>query len=154
MTESLDAVVLALLWTTVVLRLPTLQRGPLAPTAWLVLLCGALSETVRFGAASTGLLTDAGLAVMVPLTSAESAAIVAPAGTGSVGIVPAAGAGMMLLAHLLGILCAVFLLRLISLITNLYASRPQAAARQWTAAAVTGLVLCGLFALLIAFSPV
>lgn len=115
----LDAVVLALLWLTVVLRTPSLARGPVHRVVWLVFLGLALAKTIVFEPVTELINEVSGRPDLITL-----------------------------IHHLLGVVCAVAVLRFVALVTDMDAVRPRAPQR----IKVTGLVVSGVLTLLFCLS--
>ncbi|MGC4807729.1 MAB_1171c family putative transporter [Micromonospora sp. DT233] len=115
----LDAVVLALLWLTVVLRTPSLVRGPAPRAVWLVFLGLALAKTIVFA----------------PVTEVITSVSERPD-------------LITLIHHLLGVVCAVAVLRFVTLVTGMDDVRPRAP-RQ---VRITGLVVAVVLTLLFGVS--
>lgn len=112
----LDTIVLVLLWVTVVLRTPSLARGPVHRMVWLTFLTLALAKTV-----------------------------VLPQVVGFINHVSARPDLITLIHHLLGVVGAVAVLRFVALVGNPAAARSTAPSRFSVSGVVVTLVLTLLF---------
>ncbi|MGA4848550.1 MAB_1171c family putative transporter [Streptomyces sp. G5(2025)] len=118
MAALLNAIVLGLLWATVVLRVPSLARGASERALWLIFLTLALAKTAALSTVRDGINSLAGGYDIAPL-----------------------------LYHLLGVAGATALLRFISLVTGLYAVKARALTLQAGGAVAVALLLMFLYAL-------
>ncbi|MFI9076346.1 MAB_1171c family putative transporter [Streptomyces sioyaensis] len=112
----LNAVVLGLLWLTVILRLPSLAVRSSQRALWLIFLTLALAKTAALEAVRESINNLAGGRDIAPL-----------------------------LYHLLGVVCTVALLRFVSLVTDLYATKPRARLHQLGGAALVASSLVVLY---------
>ncbi|MFC4147269.1 MAB_1171c family putative transporter [Micromonospora mangrovi] len=112
----LDAVVLILLWLTVVLRTPSLLRGPVHRVVWLVFLGLALAKTIVFAPVTRLINEVSGRPDLITL-----------------------------IHHLLGVVAAVAVLRFVALVTDMDAVRPRAPQRVKVSGLVVSVVLTLLF---------